>query len=254
MCECFECVIVRQETILIGFSWAIRNCGLMLFRGLIDRLLGTSESLDDSTRGFATSSRLSWENYAGLLGLLANLLKPLSKINASSDEHADAPVVAERIFPILDLLKKALPPSSYREGLRASMLTASGSSHWHVRDIAARTYAATATLDDVVVEVGALLGNPFISQNTFHGRLLCVRYMCTAVVNGIDQSPNRKLSSLRTRNFSLTRCDGSDNGSTAPIPGFTASASHLRPEQMSVHKSNIHRNSQCLRRVPHSPE
>jgi len=155
----------------------------MLFRGLIDRLLGTSELLEDDKDRFATSSRLAWESYPEFLDLLVELLEPLDKMLPTGDESdAAVPAAAERIFPILDLLKKALPPASYRQTFRKSMLAACNSSHWHVRDIAARTYAATSSLEQAVEEVKTLVHKPASSQNDLHGQLLCVHFTCAAVV------------------------------------------------------------------------
>jgi len=155
----------------------------MLFRGLIDRLLGTSELLDNDKDKFATSSRLAWDSYPGFLDLLVELLEPLNKMIPTGDESDVAvPAAAERIFPILDLLKKALPPASYRQTLRQSMLAACNSSHWHVRDIAARAYAATSSLERAVEEVTTLVHEPAILPNALHGQLLCIRFTCAAVI------------------------------------------------------------------------
>lgn len=165
----------------------------MLFRGLIDRLLGTSEALDDDADGFATSSRLAWENYPGLLDLLVELLKPLEEaVLVNKEVGMKSSAAAERIFPVLDLLRKALPPSSYRKDLRNSMLAACDSPHWHVRDIAAHTYAGTAHLEGVVEEVKAQLDALSTSQNALHGRMLCVRYMSTALLKEVIRAPRGK--------------------------------------------------------------
>ena len=45
-------------------AWAVRNCGLMLFRAIIDRLLGTSDAhLDDD---FAHHKRISVQHFPQL--------------------------------------------------------------------------------------------------------------------------------------------------------------------------------------------
>ncbi|KAF2085259.1 hypothetical protein K490DRAFT_46993 [Saccharata proteae CBS 121410] len=151
--------------------WAIRNCGLMLFRALIDRLLGsgTTQVWKESDR--LKVSRLSYENYPSLLPIITRLLTPSRRGSFTND------VALEGVFPALQILQRALPPATRRAEIRQLVLNLVRSSHWHVRDMASRTLAALIDQTESLEWILHLLEAQFSGQNDLHGRLLSVKYM-----------------------------------------------------------------------------
>ncbi|KAJ9639502.1 hypothetical protein H2199_006537 [Coniosporium tulheliwenetii] len=167
--------------------WAIRNCGLMLFRALIDRLLGSGDTQNWTEHDSSKASRLSYERYPNLLEIMTRLLRPRPTEqegkNAEARSTASPSAVAEGVFPVLQILQRAPPPPAQARTIRQLVLGLTRSPHWHVRDMAARTYAGLVPPAEHRAIVLALLTNSSLSsQNMLHGDLLCVRYIVRRVV------------------------------------------------------------------------
>lgn len=149
-----------------------------MFRGLIDRLLGSNEKLDGAlSPAFGVVSRLSYDRYPGLLDLA---LKLLGHAPSESADHQHTSAV-EAIFPVLDLLRRAPPPAAQRQHIRHLILKAVGSRHWHVRELASRTYAASIDPSELTESITSLLAHIELTQNELHGRLLGVRHLIMAL-------------------------------------------------------------------------
>lgn len=160
-------------------SWAIRNAALILFRGLIDRLLGTSEKVEEIVSSiFGVVTRLAYDRYPGLLELILELLDSYQMDLAGQDASA---ITVEAIFPILDILRRAPPPVAQRQHVRSLVLDAMGSTHWHVRELASRTYAASISVGELSATLETLLASGNITENGLHGRLMCARHLVTAL-------------------------------------------------------------------------
>ncbi|KAF2862354.1 hypothetical protein K470DRAFT_269010 [Piedraia hortae CBS 480.64] len=127
-------------------SWALRNCGLMLFRAVLDRLTGTSDDED--------AKRLSPERYPQLPNIIDDLLS----------------AQGEAVFPALQLLRHM---SHGREVTgRRVVNKLLGHPSWHVRDLAARTYALMH--GHYTLELLQSLSTA--DQNFLHGSLKAVGY------------------------------------------------------------------------------
>ncbi|KKY23312.1 putative heat repeat protein [Diplodia seriata] len=165
--------------------WAIRNCGLMLFRALIDRLLGsgTTQHWKDTDRLKIT--RLSYKKYPNLLDIIVQLLTPKRQGGATELTNT----ALEGVFPAFQILQRARPPVERRAEIQQLVFGLTTSSHWHVRDMAARTLAALLAPEERVEWVLALIEMPFQRQNALHGVLLSVKYlvkdMCEANGKGL---------------------------------------------------------------------
>ncbi|KAL1643907.1 hypothetical protein SLS58_004581 [Diplodia intermedia] len=165
--------------------WAIRNCGLMLFRALIDRLLGsgTTQHWKDTDRLKIT--RLSYNKYPNLLDIIVQLLTPKRQGGATELTNT----ALEGVFPAFQILQRARPPVERRAEIQQLVFGLTASSHWHVRDMAARTLAALLAPEERVEWVLALIEMPFQRQNALHGMLLSVKYlvkdMCEANGKGL---------------------------------------------------------------------
>lgn len=160
----------------ISHRWAIRNCGLILLRSIIDRLFGTSESKTITESGWnGKSIKLSYEAYPDLADLLDNLLK--SGSDAGKRLNQPALGVVELVFPALDIIRRAGPPSNHRDSIHNSVLFHLGSPVWDVREIAAHTICAFMLHTAWVSSVTDLLETPTTSANRRHGVLLAVKYI-----------------------------------------------------------------------------
>lgn len=139
----------------------------MLFRALLDRLLGSNDAYDDSET--ASRSRLS---YAAVPNLMEIILKLLSPPADSSNA-----IVTEGVFPALQLLQRAQPPPEKRGQIREAVFRLTSSSQWHIRDKAARTYAALVPPQECAKEAARLLKDVRDSSDAIHGALSGVKYL-----------------------------------------------------------------------------
>lgn len=146
--------------------WAVRNSGLMLFRALMDRLIGTNDAFSDEDTH--TQSRLSEEAITSLMQVVLQLLATDADVNQAK---------AEVVFPALQLLQRVQPPSSLAEDIQASVLRLASSRQWLVREKAAKTYSTLVPARDRVGRVEELIRHKTQSQNEAHGVLLTVKYL-----------------------------------------------------------------------------
>ncbi|KAF3033882.1 hypothetical protein E8E12_002463 [Didymella heteroderae] len=168
--------------------WPIRNCSLMLFKALIERLLGSSEAQDWKEQDRAKTSRFSYDNYPSLLGILADLLDPSGPVketmeNSSGGSNPFDLHGAEGVFPALQILRQARPPTSELAPIRASVEKLLASPHWHMRDMAARTVVSLLPPHEMYDAAFRMLSEDSNSSNTRHGVLLAVKYTMRKLVN-----------------------------------------------------------------------
>lgn len=168
-------------------SWPIRNCSLMLFKALIERLLGSDEAQDWKERDRAKTSRFSYKNYPSLINILFDLLNPEGPLKQSIENAPDSSLPmdlhgAEGVFPGLQILRQAQPPEENLQHLIKSVKSLLASPHWHLRDMAARTMAALQPSHMLHGTSLGYLQNPPKSHNEQHGLLLAVKYMMRRVL------------------------------------------------------------------------
>ncbi|TKA35051.1 hypothetical protein B0A54_14559 [Friedmanniomyces endolithicus] len=150
-------------------AWAVRNCGLMLFRAVIDRLLGTSNAYTEAEA--RTQRRLSAEQHPHLLETVFELLE--SPLEAPELVAARS----EGVFPALQLLERLRVPGDHNAAMRQAVSALMGSPRWHVRAKAAHTYATFIGDDEAFEAFEDLLQTTTASQNGLHGALLCARHI-----------------------------------------------------------------------------
>ncbi|KAK3632475.1 hypothetical protein LTR56_016357 [Elasticomyces elasticus] len=149
-------------------AWAVRNCGLMLFRAVIDRLLGTSDAhIDDYGQ---LQKQLSVDQHPQLIGVVLALLR--TPFDASEMTTARS----EGVFPALQLLQRLEVPEAEAVAARQAVFALMGSSQWHVREKAARTYASLIASREAYQEFERLLDTTTKNQNALHGALLSARH------------------------------------------------------------------------------
>ncbi|KAL9097439.1 MAG: hypothetical protein Q9165_000335 [Trypethelium subeluteriae] len=161
-------------------TWAIRNCGLMLFRALIDRLLGTNESQLPDEPVVASHSRISFDKYPKVLDIILRFLKAshasLTAGNALVTGQHWQQGTTENVFPVFYILQRAIPPREHIVEIKNLVLSLTASPQWIVRDMAARTFAALVATNIAVETLQSVLTLPIPSQNSLHGRLLAAKY------------------------------------------------------------------------------
>lgn len=156
--------------------WAIRNCGLLLLRSLIDCLFGTSESKSVTEAGWdGRSIRLSYERYPSLPSLLLKLLDT----DTSSHGVTTSPLLGavESVFPALDIIRRAGPPSIDRDEIYRYVLMHLGSKLWHIREIAARTICTLILHANWLQDTLVLITSCGHSTNRLHGVLMAVNFI-----------------------------------------------------------------------------
>lgn len=171
--------------------WPIRNCSLMLFKALIERLLGSSEAQDWKELGRASTSRFSYDDYPSLVGILSDLLDPEGPLKQSIEKtpESTSPLDlhgAEGVFPALQILRQARPPESNLGLIIALVEKLLASPHWHLRDMAARTLVSLQPVRELREAAFALLSSRHKSHNLQHGTLLAVKYMLRKALQDTD--------------------------------------------------------------------
>lgn len=169
----------------------------MLFKALIERLLGSSEAQDWKERDRAKTSRFSYDNYPSLLNILSDLLDPSGPLKQTLENSTESSNPfdlhgAEGVFPALQILRQARPPTDQLGPIRASVEKLLASPHWHMRDMAARTVVSLLTPHEMYDAAFEMLRRDHSSANTRHGVLLAVKYVVRKLVNN-QFSPGRSI-------------------------------------------------------------
>ncbi|KAL3417418.1 hypothetical protein PVAG01_11418 [Phlyctema vagabunda] len=170
-----DCLQLAADS-LTAEIWAIRNCGLLLLRSLIDCLFGTSESKIITEAGWdGRSIRLSYDKYPALPELLLKLLD--TEVSGSAEVSVPTIGVVESVFPALDIIRRAGPPEAQRERIYSSVSTHLGSKVWHVRELAARTICTLMLHEEWLEVISELILSCDSSANRSHGVLLAVKFV-----------------------------------------------------------------------------
>lgn len=154
--------------------WALRNCGLMLFRALIDRLSGQAESQTTSDELGPSDVQFSYQEYPNLLEIILNMLSPRD-MGLEASESA-----IECVFPGLKIIQRFPPPKTSKTEFQRLIIRLLGSSQWSVRNMAARTFARLIETEDRLQTILRCLENDADGTNQIHGNLLCVFYLLKA--------------------------------------------------------------------------
>jgi len=163
----------------------------MLFKALIERLLGSSEAQDWKELERARTSRFSYDDYPSLANILTDLLNPEGPLKQSIENAPDSSSPldlhgAEGVFPALQILRQARPPESHLGVIVVSVEKLLASPHWHLRDMAARTVVSLRPVHQLYDATFALLSTQTESHNFRHGTLLAVKYMVRKLLQSHD--------------------------------------------------------------------
>ncbi|KAM0252518.1 hypothetical protein ACHAQJ_007693 [Trichoderma viride] len=175
--------------------WAIRNCGLIFLRSLIDSLFGSQESKAMIEAGWdGKANRIPYHRYPNLPTVLASLLKSGHKMVTSTNAKSSA----ESVFPALDIIRRAGPPDLLRDEIQVYVAAYLSSPVWHVREIAARTLCSCLLHDKWLSVVQDLfhksLDDKTINgQNHVHGVLLSLKFL---IERFSEVAPDRLIADL----------------------------------------------------------
>lgn len=177
---------------LINFcnpTWAIRNCAVMLFTALQNRLFGTSK-LGELLP--CISSRLFFAKYNGIEDILFQNL-----VDSSSTVDQDAKF--NLIFPILTILSRLENTSTADPKLQrfeTLLIQCLHHKYWKVREMAAKSLAAIILPNNLIPTIRILLKNCYELRgdfNSIHGNLLSI----LEIIKRIEMKlPDYKLTKL----------------------------------------------------------
>ncbi|CAK7265364.1 hypothetical protein SEPCBS119000_001474 [Sporothrix epigloea] len=229
-----ECLQLAANS-LRSEVWAIRNCGLLLLRSLIDCLFGTGESKASLESGWdGRTIRVSYNKYPTLPGVLLGLLRtgdiPNDTASARSSGHLQIrsqQAAAESVFPALDIIRRAGPPDSHYTELYDAVVFYLDSHLWHVREMAARTVCSffvgktdwAAALQRLLQDKSAIS-----SSNRWHGLLMAVRFVLRRVASISDASLAKNLPLL----LSLLDAQAESNNGFGACPEVRAAYLEVR--------------------------
>ncbi|KAL7269129.1 hypothetical protein RUND412_008219 [Rhizina undulata] len=155
--------------------WAIRNCGIMLFTALLNRLFGTRKSRNDFVyTAESWSTRNFFEKYPAVRNVLIKSLK--EKVVGLGEDDATS---IELLYPALSLLARLDVSPDYPEmqEFEPPITTCLSSRIWKVREMAAKAYVTLVSAADCVPRIEDFLKTSTEKQNLLHGRLCAVRVL-----------------------------------------------------------------------------
>lgn len=165
----------------------------MLLKALLSRLLGKNEG-SSSTRsaiGHGTTNLL-YDRFPNLADLIVKLLQADVKLVENTrelvhknDSTLDIPQ-AQKVFPALEIIQRAGMPLKHPPTIKSLLLWHLGSTVWYIRKKAAKTISIVTDASRFQDEVTELLQEPWLSQNSLHGRLLCVRELLSMASDTVD--------------------------------------------------------------------
>lgn len=156
--------------------WAVRNCGIMMFTTLLNRLFGTRRSRNDhAAMQSAFDARGFFERYPSVREVLLGGLR----VEVGALEGGGAAGV-EMVYPALSLIARLDYAEGYEEmGEFEPLIVACMRSRiWKVREMAAKAYSTLVGPGEIVGVVERLLGDMACGrQNQIHGNLCAVRVL-----------------------------------------------------------------------------
>lgn len=158
----------RSTLLTTSVSWAIKNCGFLLFSSIIDSLLKTTANKSDTDKGWnGNGVRIDYAKYPALVDILVKLLQ-------SGDPAHNT------VMPAMDIIRRAGPPnipdspntrSVEIENLVFQHLS---DSNWHDREAAAEAYCSITMSDRLELVVLGTLAQGAAGPNHRHGLLKAV--------------------------------------------------------------------------------
>lgn len=180
---CTSYVAAALKLSLSNFTselWSLRNCSIMLFTSLQNRIFGKV--------GKSISARLFFTRYSGVREDLLSILK--SSFHTVSSEHQDQNPKSnlESIFLVLNLLLRLKPTPGYTglDDFKDEVIRCLGNENWKIREMAARTIASL--VEDHSQQCQSLFKDVSLSyQARTHGNLLAIINIISKNILGTSQ-------------------------------------------------------------------
>lgn len=160
----------------------------MLFKALLRRLnSGTDTASTKASSSHRSLSKLAYEKYPNLPGMILRLLCQNQQIpidaphDKTQAQKQALSLQAQWVFPALEILERSGLPLQHRVEIEAAIKYHMASPVWAIREKAAKALALVVSEKDLSGEIETLLKPSNISQNSLHGRLLCVRLMISRI-------------------------------------------------------------------------
>jgi len=120
------------------------------------------------------SIKISYDKYPTLPDLLIKLLS--EEVDAKAEIKSDISTV-ESVFPALDIVRRAGPPSRSRDEIYKLVIHHLGSRVWNVREMAAHAMSVLVPQDRWAEGTKELLESQEVSANLRHGSLMAVKFI-----------------------------------------------------------------------------
>lgn len=166
----------------LEFRWAVRNCGLMLFKALLRRLNGgtdiASTKVSSSCR---RSSNNTYEKCANLPDLISRMLgsrkysDPKFSQRILDENVGSSTTKTQSVFAAFEVIEQSGIPHTHEAEILDTLWLYAGCSDWSLRNKAAKTLSLVIGDNDIEGQIKRLLSPDCESQNALHGRLLCLR-------------------------------------------------------------------------------
>ncbi|CCH59146.1 hypothetical protein TBLA_0B03040 [Henningerozyma blattae CBS 6284] len=173
--HCLAYVPIALQLSLSSFTsdiWALRNCSIMLFTSLQNRIFGKV--------GKNMSAHLFFSKFPGVRDILLDLLENSNSNMTNNCLKSSAGI--ESIFLVLNLLLRLKPTPGY-DGLdifKKGVIQCLGNKNWKIRDMASRTIVALSKdhESDIIDLLKTCSQN---NQNKLHGHLMAIKNMIVAL-------------------------------------------------------------------------
>ncbi|KAG0349005.1 hypothetical protein BG004_002863 [Podila humilis] len=168
-------------------SWAVRNCGVMLFSTLLHRVFGAKRVRDEHLAINGITSRELFARLEGLCDFLQSQLEVA--VGQLLDTESSHDRVHPGLYPVLTLLSRLQPslladPADALDGGMAAFVTlvrrCAASAIWKTREMAARALiplVASRDLMDLILDILHSCMKTCITQNEIHGLLVQVQFL-----------------------------------------------------------------------------
>ncbi|MCJ1314415.1 hypothetical protein MMC25_008097 [Agyrium rufum] len=159
-------------------TWAIRNCGLMLFKALLTRLVG-GQAMTGKRVSRKRSTKLVYERHPNLaksiVKLLAKAEQMVSAAEPGINQRQRQAKSIELVYPALEILGKIGIPESHHNEILKLLQDRLGHPLFSLREKTAATLASTFDLNVILNDLDELLKQPRLVHHSIHGQLLCLK-------------------------------------------------------------------------------
>ena len=163
---------------------------MMLFKALLTRLSGgRNVSWMNTGSSHRRSPKSIYRRYPSLSKLVIKLLEQSGDLMDSVSSTRDMSKQLRVAYPAMEIIDRVGVPPNARTIVQQLLLSQFDSSLWNLREKAARTLSTLVDEPTLLQEALKILTMPIISQNSLHGRLLCLWYICEEK-NYSDQGGN----------------------------------------------------------------